>query len=130
MRISHKATIYIIDACNFSHAMFSSFLSSNRDMELEMIDWLKSASSFSNDEFVLYFDGYFRDLGQDTRNLRKIFCNDEIADLRIEEYALYCASLNKRAIVVTDDRELSRELAGSIKVISCKNFYSILNANT
>ncbi len=127
MRVSHKKTIYIIDACNFSHAVFSSFLSSNNDIEFEMINWLKAVSDLSNDEFLLFFDGYFRDLGDDADNLLKIFCDDEIADSRIKEYASYCVSSRKRAIVVTDDRELSEEIPDSIKVINCRKFYSNMN---
>lgn len=128
MRISSKKTLYLVDACNLSYCVFSGFMGRPADYEKEAISWLSAIAGLSRDEFFLYFDGPFRNLGIDKSNLRKFFCEGEKADDRILEYAVYCKSEGRRIAAVTDDGELSLKLSKEkVKVISCGEFYCLLN---
>lgn len=125
-----KKNLYLIDFCNFSHALFSNYW--DKDHESRAFRWFSQKAALSNDEFDLYIDGAFRRLGMDRYNLRQIFCQQEKADERIKEYAAYCKQINKRVIVVTNDKALADELRNlDVKVISCLDFnrriYSKLN---
>ncbi|GAB4028382.1 MAG: hypothetical protein Fur0012_00600 [Elusimicrobiota bacterium] len=128
MRISSKRTIYLVDACNLSYCVFSGFLGKPAEYEKEAVSWLSGIAELSKDEFFLYFDGPFRNLGVDKANMRKFFCEGEKADYRILEYAVYCKRENRRIAAVTDDRELSLKLSKEkVKVMGCGEFYCIMD---
>ncbi|MEW5950831.1 MAG: hypothetical protein GX447_06575 [Elusimicrobia bacterium] len=120
-----KKTLYLIDFCNFSHALFSDYWDKKGEHEKRAVLWLCEKAALCKDEFVLYLDGTYRSLGKDLSNMKKTFCEERSADEVLLEYALYCKDSGKRFCAVTDDGELRGKLEKEkIKVLSCFSFYS------
>ncbi|PIS46704.1 MAG: hypothetical protein COT17_07260 [Elusimicrobia bacterium CG08_land_8_20_14_0_20_51_18] len=127
--VSWKPAVYLVDGSNFYMSVFcGDFMSDRSAAEKKFAAWVKFVSEnveeLADSTFRVYLDGGFRDLSGNTPKVAFIFSESAKADEGLLEYASFCASEKRRAIAVSNDRELVSEIKKmGIKTLNCGKFF-------